>query len=170
MLRIVRMTQGKSETRGARMLIRVLAQYRLEQAAGVTRASLDAEQAKRGGGAAGAQSPWRASRADVEQLLSHLDDMEEEKLAGLRGIAGGISKMPVAEGLGLSQRQITRIVAQLQCNSQGTRRPLQGPARPRPSPPPCPRRAATPGTTTERRAQARQGSLARGCAPAPGTP
>lgn len=110
---VVQVTQGKSDTRGARMMIRVLAarQLELQQAEeGKGEPTAPAEQ--------GSLPVWRGARfADVERLVSHVDAMPDEKIDKFRSIARGVSKMPVAAGL--SEADVLQLVATLQCNSQG---------------------------------------------------
>lgn len=109
---IVQMTQGKSDTRGARMLIRVLAHRRLEEEGGHAEPSIYADKESR------AQSAWRGARfEDVTRLVSHVDTMTDAKIDSFRNIARGVSKLPVATGL--REDEVVNLVAILQCNSQG---------------------------------------------------
>lgn len=111
---IVQVTQGKSDTRGARMMIRVLAQRQLEEQQGAT-----VEESNEIGADDMTTKPiWTGARfADVQRLVSHLDTMPDDKIDQYRGIAKGVSKMPVSAGL--SEEDVLQLVATLQCNSQG---------------------------------------------------
>ena len=112
---IVQVTQGKSDTRGARMMIRVLAQRQLEQQQGAT---IESECDECAPDDMKSKPIWnRTKYADVERLVSHLDTMEDKKIDSYRGIAKGVSKMPVSEGL--DEDEVLQLVATLQCNSQG---------------------------------------------------
>eukprot|EP01048_Picozoa_sp_COSAG05_P012851 COSAG05_NODE_1320_length_5193_cov_4.563997_2_plen_497_part_00 len=127
---IVQMTQGKSDTRGARMLVRVLAQRKLEleakNAGGDAPAEPEPETAEDGrgsgsgsggGGGGGKPQVWRGAKyADVERLVSHVDIMSDEKVQAFRAIAKGIGRMPIAQGVG--EEQLIDLIATLQCNSQ----------------------------------------------------
>ena len=109
---IVQMTQGKSDTRGARMLIRVLSQRRLELDSAAPAAEPEpAEEAS------AKPAVWRGTRwADIDKLVSHLDAMSEQKITAFRAIAKGIGRMPVAKDV--TEDELVKLVATLQCNSQ----------------------------------------------------
>jgi tetratricopeptide (TPR) repeat protein len=111
---IVQVTQGKSDTRGARMMIRVLAQRQLEQQQGAT-----VEEPNEIAADDMTSKPiWNGAKfEDVERLVSHLDTMPDEKIDQYRGIAKGVSKMPVSAGM--PEEDVLQLVATLQCNSQG---------------------------------------------------
>ena len=95
---VVRMTAGKADSRGARMLIRALAQR-----------SLDLEGAP--------PAADRAAFSDIEMLEDHLNDIPPPKQKEFLSIAAGVGGLPVAAGVG--KVELVRLVAALRCNSQG---------------------------------------------------
>ena len=101
--KVVRMTAGKADSRGARMLIRALAQRLLDLESG------DSEILKK----RGQNLP---TFVDVMELEDHLNDLPPAKQKEFLSIAAGVGGLPIGQGVG--KVELVRLVATLRCNSQ----------------------------------------------------
>ena len=97
-------TQGRTNTTGARLLIRVLAQ-RLAEAEGHWK------------------SPEGSLWEDVQLLSSNLNRMDKDQHDRMRGIARGISQLDV--GQGLREDHLVHLVAQIYCHQLKAVAPTQ---------------------------------------------
>jgi NTP pyrophosphatase (non-canonical NTP hydrolase) len=103
---VVRMTAGTSaDSRGARMLIRALAQRAVDLEGG------DEEALRK-------RSVNLPSFVDVCELEDHLNDLPRAKQKEFLGIAAGVGSLPIGQQYGVGKVELVRLVATLRCNSQ----------------------------------------------------
>lgn len=100
---IVRMTAGKSDSRGPRMIIRALAQRAADLDGG------DSEAEKK-------RQLNLPTFVDVCKLVDHMNDLPRHKQKEFLSIAAGVGSLPIGKHVG--RAELVRLVAILRCNSQ----------------------------------------------------
>lgn len=100
---IVKMTAGRTESRGPRMIIRALAQRAVDLEGG------DAEAERK-------RQLNLPTFVDVCELVDHMNDLPRHKQKEFLSIAAGVGSLPVGKGVG--RAELVRLVALLRCNSQ----------------------------------------------------
>ena len=100
---VVKMTAGKTESRGPRMIIRALAQRAVDLEGG------DAEAERK-------RQLNLPTFVDVCELVDHMNDLPPHKQKEFLSIAAGVGSLPIGKGVG--RAELVRLVATLRCNSQ----------------------------------------------------
>ena len=102
--KVVQMTAGKADSRGARMLIRALAQRILDLESG------DAAILKK-------RAQNLPTFVDVMELEDHLNDLPPPKQKEFLAIAAGVGGLPIGQGIG--KVELVRLVATLNTTGDG---------------------------------------------------